>query len=76
MDARASLEKPGYRRSRLEPREVHAEADVRPLREPQVTPRIRSADVESVGVGEHVWVAVRVSKRDDHHVAGGDLGAR
>jgi hypothetical protein len=55
--------------------EVHAEADVRSAGEGKVTPRVGSAYVVPVWVGEDRWITVRARQGHSDQVAAADLGA-
>ena len=59
-----ALEEPPDRGVRFEPGEVHADADVRAVRERDVVPRVLAPHVEAVGVGEEARIAVRAGERD------------
>ena len=73
--AREAVEHEADRRVRLEPREVHPDADVRALREGEVEPGVLAAHVEAVGVGEDGRVAVRRGERERDELALADLRA-
>src|SRR4051812_33316583 len=56
--ARQALQQAADGRVRLEAREVHPDAHVRPAREGEVLARVLAPRVEAVGVGERARVAV------------------
>ena len=66
---REALERQRERRVRLQAREVHPDAHVRPAREREVAPRVRASRVEAVGIGERRRIPVGGSDRDPHEVA-------
>ena len=68
------LEQRRQRDVRLEPREVHPHAHVRPGGEREVAAGVLAGRVEAIGVREDRRVAVGGGDRDPHQLAGRDLG--
>jgi hypothetical protein len=62
------------RHLRLQPGQVRAQAEMRPVREGEVAPGVRPADVECVRVGEHCRIPVGPGDGHGHLVAGPDAG--
>ena len=73
--ARQPLQRPLERDARLQPGEVHAEADVRPMGERDLEVEVRAARLEAVGIGKDVRVAIRARQRERDEVAPRDRGA-
>ena len=75
MHVRKPLENLREGNTCLEPRDVHPEADVRPLGEGRVQPRLRPAEVESMRVGEGLRIAVRGRERNAYELSRTDPDA-
>ena len=56
--AREAIEQLADRGVRFQAREVHADADVRPVREGDLVARVLAAYVEAVRVGKEIRVAI------------------
>src|SRR5262245_57832776 len=68
-------DRPTQRRLRLESCQVHAEADVRALRERRLESGVVAADVEPVGIREHGRIAIGAGERDAYELSLSDRGA-